>query len=54
MMQKNVLITDNQELFIKSHPNFNFTAWVRETLDEYIRFVRRLNIVNGNEKIIRE
>ncbi len=45
------MISEKQDEFIRTHSNFNFSAWVRETLDEYIKFVKRLNIVNGNEKI---
>ena len=47
MKKKSLDITYEQDIFIKDHPNFNFGAWVREMLDDYIKFIGGLKILDG-------
>ena len=50
MIQKNILINKNQEEFIQSHKNFNFSSWIREMLDDYIKFIGGLKILEDGAK----
>lgn len=52
MTQKNIIISAKQEEFIKTHPNFNFSAWVREMLDDYIRMIGGLKILKDGAKTV--
>ena len=43
MEQRNIQIKDYQQDFLKDQKlSFNFSAFVRDKLDEYIEFKRRL------------
>lgn len=52
MIQKNILLREKQEEFIKNHPNFNFSSWVREMLDDYIKYIGGLKLLeNGTQTV---
>ena len=55
MEQKNVQVTDEQDKFLKDQKqSFNFSAFVRAMLDDYIGFKNNLKEVNEdgrNERI---
>ena len=50
MIQKNIIITEKQDKFIKEHSNFNFSGWIRESLDDYIKFIGGLKILDNGAK----
>ena len=47
MIQKNIQISDEQDEFLKEQKqSFNFSAFVRAMLDDYIGFKNNLKEVN--------
>ena len=52
MVTKTIIITERQEQFIQKHKNFNFSAWIREMLEDYIKMIGGLRILENGVKEI--
>lgn len=50
MIIKKVDITEKQHEFIQEHKNFNFSSWIREMLDDYIKMIGGLRILENGAK----
>ncbi len=50
MVIKTITITEKQAKFIKEHTLFNFSGWVREMLDDYIKMIGGLRILENGIK----
>lgn len=44
------MITEKQAEFVDTHKNFNFSSWIREMLDDYIKFIGGLKILEDGAK----